>query len=60
MNIEVTIKYIVKDVRDWYEDEKLTKKETLERLAEDFADYSVCIPQCEYERFQECTIKEIK
>ena len=40
MKIKVTGSFKV-DVSDWYEDERLTKKEKLKRLEEDFNDIEV-------------------
>lgn len=36
------------DVTDWYEDERLTLQEKIEKLKEDLSDYSVFMAHCDY------------
>jgi hypothetical protein len=43
------------DVSDWYEDERLTKKEKIAKLKEDLSDFSVFMIHCDYE-----VLKDIK
>jgi hypothetical protein len=43
------------DVSDWYEDERLTKKEKIAKLKEDLSDFSVFMIHCDYE-----ALKDIK
>ena len=47
------------DVTDWYEDDRLTKKEKIEKLKEELEDFSVFMPQCEYSNLKGVKI-EIK
>ena len=58
MKIQVNLIYEL-DVSDWYEDEKLTKKEKLEKLKEDLSDISVHCNHCNYDTLKDCKIKEI-
>ncbi len=44
------------DVSDWYEDERLTKKEKVAKLEEDLADFSVFMPHFEYERLKDVEV----
>lgn len=59
MKIQVKLIYNL-DVSDWYEDERLTKKEKLQKLEEDLSDISVHCNHCNYETLVGCEIKEIK
>lgn len=59
MKIQVKLIYNL-DVSDWYEDERLTKKEKLQRLEEDLSDISVHCNHCTYETLVGAEIKEIK
>jgi len=43
------------EVGDWYEDERLTKKERIAKLQEDLSDFSVFMIHCDYE-----ALKDIK
>lgn len=58
MKIQVDLIYEL-DVSDWYEDEKLTKKQKLRRLEEDLSDISVHCNHCNYETLKDCKIKEL-
>lgn len=58
MKIKVKLIYEL-DVSDWYEDEKLTKKQKLARLEEDLSDISVHCNHCNYDTLTGCEIKEI-
>lgn len=59
--MKVKVKLVYKlDVDDWYEDEKLTKKEKLNKLREDLADISVHSKHCNYETLVGCEVTELK
>lgn len=40
------------DVTDWYEDERLTLEEKLEKLKDELSDYSTFMPLCDYKTLQ--------
>lgn len=48
MKVQVKLIYEL-DITDWYEDEKLTKKQKLAKFTEDIADISVHSNHCNHE-----------
>lgn len=44
------------DVSDWYEDERLNKKEKIKKLKEDLSDFSVFMPQFDYESLKDVEV----
>jgi len=58
MKIKVSLFYEL-DVTDWYEGEKLNKKQKLKKLEEDLSDISVHCRHCNYETLTGCRVEEI-
>lgn len=59
MRIQVKLIYEL-DADEWYEDEKLSKKEKLAKLQEDLSDISVHCQHCNYDTLMGCEVTEIK
>lgn len=47
------------DVSDWYEDERLTKKEKVEKLKEDLSDFSVFMLHAEYSNLKDVDVEVV-
>lgn len=45
------------DTSDWYEGERLTKKEKIKKLKEDLSDFSVFMLHCDYEALKDVEVE---